>query len=305
MKKTVFILCFGLLCVIVSLQFSYSKNTDQKQLLKFKNMMKLIPVRDSIYLLEGQGGNIGVSVGKDGILLIDDQFGHLYDDIKSKLSEISNQEVKYIINTHWHVDHTNGNENFGKSGSLIIAHKNSRKRMTTNQYIEVFNHHQKPYNNDGLPKIDFDNSMNLCFNNQTINLVYVKNAHTDGDLFVHFTETNVIHTGDVFVTYGYPFIDQPNGGSIQGVISAIDKILTYCDDNTLIIPGHGNLSNKKDLIRFKEMLTTILSRIEVELKHGKSMSEIVATHPTRGFLSQKINEAIFVEIVVNSLKSAN
>lgn len=268
-------------------------------------MIKLIPVRDSIYMLEGRGGNIGVLVGKDGMLLVDDQFDHAHEAISSKLSEINDKDVTYIINTHWHFDHSEGNKKFGKLGSIIIAQENSRKRMTNDQLIQIFNYHQKPYDLDGLPKITFENKMDLHFNKEHINLVSVKNAHTDGDLFVHFTHTNVIHTGDVFVTYGYPFIDQPNGGTIQGVISAINKILSKCDENTLIIPGHGHLSSKKDLLDYKEMLETIFNRVKKEFLKGKSINEIIANHPTRGFSSQKINEAIFVEIIVNCLKSIN
>ncbi len=291
-----------LLISSVSILFSFSKLTNQKTVIKTKKAMRLIHVKDAIYMLEGIGGNIGVMVGKEGILLVDDQFSHMHDAIKLQLAKISTQEVKYVINTHWHVDHSNGNENFGKLGSTIIAQKNSRQRMLTNQYIKVFNHHQEAYNANGIPEIAFDNAMELYFNEQTVLLFSAKNAHTDGDLFVHFPESNVIHAGDIFVTYGYPFIDQPNGGSIQGVISAVDKMIAMSNHQTQIIPGHGTVSSKNDLISYKQMLITILSRIETEFKKGKSLDEIIKTHPTRGFSSQKINEAIFVEIVVNNLK---
>lgn len=304
MKKATLIV--SLVICSISILLSFTKSTNQHPLTKTKEVIKLIPVKDSIYILEGTGGNIGVLIGKEGILLIDDQFSHMHDAIKFQLAKISTQEVKYVINTHWHVDHSNGNENFGKLGSTIIAQKNSRQRMLSNQYIKVFNHHQKPYNTNGIPKIAFDNTMELYFNEQTIHLIGAKNAHTDGDLFVYFPKSNVIHAGDIFVTYGYPFIDQPNGGSIQGVMAAIDKMIAISNHQTRIIPGHGTLSNKSDLITYKEMLVTILSRIKTEFKKSKSLDEIIKTHPTKGYTSQKINEAIFVEIVVNNLeKSAN
>lgn len=299
MKKA--ILLFVICSTTIFISFSTPKH--QHSTIETKETMKLIPVKDAVYMLEGRGGNIGVLVGKDGILLVDDQFSHMHDAIKYQLAKISNQEVKYLINTHWHVDHSDGNENFGKLGSTIIAHKNSRERMLSDQYIKVFNHHQQPYNNDGIPKIAFDNTMELHINKQTIHLISAKNAHTDGDLFVYFSESNVIHAGDIFVTYGYPFIDQPNGGSIQGVITAIDQMIALSNEQTRIIPGHGTLSNKNDLIAYRQMLATILSRIKTEFQKGKSLDEIIKTHPTRGFTSQKINEAIFVEIVLNNLKS--
>lgn len=267
-----------------------------------QKMTKLIHVVGPVYCIEGQGGNIGILIGEDGVLLIDDQFAHLHEAILENISEISKEDVKYIINTHWHVDHTNGNEKFGEEGSIIIAQENSAIRMRSPQTIAVFNHYQKPYSEIGIPKIKFSKDYKLLFNKQNIHLIAVKNAHTDGDLIVHFKEANVIHTGDVFVTYGYPFIDAPNGGSIQGVLLAIDKILSLCDEETKIIPGHGSISTKTDVIIYKCMLETLLNRIKIEDNKGKSRNEIIATNPTRGFYSEKINETIFVDIVLATLQ---
>lgn len=282
---------------LVTLIVGFTHNDQRKK----SNMSKLTLVRDGIYLLEGNGGNIGVLSGEEGVLLIDDQFSHSYSSILESLKSINSKPVSYVINTHWHVDHTNGNENFGNAGSTIIAQENSRQRMTKPQFIKVFNHHQKAYSEKGLPKISFSDKMNLTFNQQQIELIHVENAHTDGDLLVHIKEANVIHTGDVFVTYGYPFIDEPNGGSIQGVIKAIDYILSISDENTLFIPGHGSISKKSDLVNYQKMLKDIFSKVEKEVKSGKTIHEIIATHPTKGYSSEKINEAIFVEIIVNNL----
>ncbi len=279
--------------------FIYAQTAND---LNSKKMIKLIHVNGPVYSIEGQGGNIGILIGKDGILLIDDQFAHLHDAIVESISKISKEEVTYVINTHWHVDHTNGNEKFGAKGSTIIAQRNSALRMQSSQTIAVFNHQQKPYAEIGLPKIKFDEHYELQFNEQHIDLIAVNHAHTDGDLIVHFNEANVIHTGDVFVTYGYPFIDTPNGGSIQGVIQALDKILSLCDANTKIIPGHGYIASKKDLVLYKEMLEVILERVKIEKSKGRTVNEILLTNPTRGFKSEKINEAIFVNIILSTLK---
>lgn len=267
--------------------------------------MELIHLRDKIYYIKGNGGNIGVLSNKNGFLLVDDQFESIHQNIISTLKKIHNAPVKYIINTHWHVDHTNGNEAFGKKGSKIIAHQNSYQRMTTDQYISVFNHHQKPYSETGLPQITFKENMTIKFANQNIQMFHAKHAHTDGDLIVFFKESNIIHTGDVFVTYGYPFIDQPNGGSIYGVLNILNKIIELSNKDTLIIPGHGNVSNINDVKKYKNMLLTILDRIETLYAKNISLKEILKTHPCKGFSSSKINEATFTNIIYNNLKSKN
>lgn len=302
-KKIIYTSLTSFIVLLLFVQNSFISKVKQPKTPNTKNMINLIQVRDSLFMLEGQGGNTGVLIGTEGILLVDDKFHHVHKAITNELSKISAKKVKYIINTHWHFDHSQGNENFAKMGSIILSQENSRKRMSEDQHIHAFNYHQKHHSLIALPKITFKNNMDLYFNNELVHLESVKNAHTDGDLFVHFKTANVIHAGDVFVTYGYPFIDQPNGGSIYGVISAVNKILSICNDKTLIIPGHGTISNKKDLLNYKQMLLTILDRIELEFKKGKSINEIIETHPTRGYFSHKINEKMFVEIVVNNLKS--
>jgi glyoxylase-like metal-dependent hydrolase (beta-lactamase superfamily II) len=293
------ILTLFLSCSIIPVFYN---NVFEKDL-KHAIMIKLIPVRGSLFCMEGQGGNIGIQISKEEILLVDDQFEHMYNSIRIELNKISRAPVKYVINTHWHVDHSNGNEKFGSLGSTIIAQENSTKRMMSKQYIKVFNHHQKAYKKNGVPKISFDSKMNLSFNDQKINLISIKNAHTDGDLIVHFIDENVIHTGDIYVTYGYPVIDEPNGGTIQGMIKAIDVILALCNKETVIIPGHGELSNVDDVKQYKRMLEIIYNRIQFEFEKGKNISQILETKPTRGFYSDKINESIMTEIVVNNLKS--
>lgn len=299
MKYTITGLVFSVVILINCFSFKQTYNNQMNK----NTATKLIQVKDSLYYIKGHGGNIGVLIGGDGVLLVDDQFAYSHSDIKANLSTISNLDVKYVINTHWHVDHTNGNEKFGASGSMLIAQKNSQERMSSNQYIQVFNHHQKAYSKKGIPQLSFTNSMEMNCNQQSIQLISMNHAHTDGDLIVVFKEANVIHTGDIFVTYGYPFIDEPNGGTIQGVIKAIDQIILLADEETKIIPGHGEISTKQDLISYNKMLKIILQKISYQVRSGKSYQEILASHPTEGYSSEKINEAIFTQIVFNNLKT--
>lgn len=269
---------------------------------RMESIIKVHPISEKVCFLEGQGGNIGVFNSSEGFVLVDDQFAHLHNDIMLSLKSISPKSVKYVINTHWHVDHTNGNEKFGTDGAVIIAQKNSDLRMRSPQVIQVFNHHQKPYAKEGLPKISFEEQYTLSLSDEEIDLIAVPHAHTDGDLIVHFKTENVIHTGDVFVTYGYPFIDTPNGGSLLGVLKALELILSLSDEETKIIPGHGYISTRKDVLAYRDMLLEIWNRVEPALQKGKTKKEIMALQPTKGYSSAKINESIFVDILMDSYK---
>jgi glyoxylase-like metal-dependent hydrolase (beta-lactamase superfamily II) len=211
--------------------------------------IRTVQVSDSIYMLVGEGGNIGVSVGEDGVFIIDDQFAPLTDKIKSAIAQIAGQPVQFVINTHYHYDHTDGNENFGGEGAIIVAHENSRARMATDQVLEAFEYLQKAYSAEGLPKITFTESMRFHYNGQTIDVFHTPGAHTDGDAIIWFLEANVVHTGHVFVRYFPPFIDQPSGGSISGIIAAVERIAEMADEKTKFIPGHGEVSSKQDLAR--------------------------------------------------------
>lgn len=174
--------------------------------------------------------------------------------------------------------------------------------MSFDQDIKVFNHKQPAYSKDGIPSRSFEHEMIIPFNKDSIHLIHLRNAHTDGDLIVHFSKSNVIHTGDVFVTYGYPFIDEPNGGSIQGVIKAIDTLLSISNTQTLFIPGHGELSTRSDLIAYKDMLSTIYRRVKKAYLEGQTKIQILNSNPTKGYSSEKINESILVDIVLANLK---
>jgi glyoxylase-like metal-dependent hydrolase (beta-lactamase superfamily II) len=240
-------------------------------------------VQGSIYMLQGSGGNIAVSLGDDGTLMVDDQYAPLTQKILAAIGRVGGGPVDFVINSHWHYDHSDGNENFGRAGATIVAHENSRARMMSDQIVSLSNRLQEAYDEEGLPKITFYQSMRFHYNGELIDVVHVGPAHTDGDAFIYFRDTNVIHTGDVFVRYGLPFIDNPNGGSINGMIDATWKIAGLIDDDTVIIPGHGQLSRRDDLLEYREMLVTIRDRIRGMMDEGHSADQIVAMNPAHGY----------------------
>jgi glyoxylase-like metal-dependent hydrolase (beta-lactamase superfamily II) len=253
-------------------------------------------------MMTGEGGNMALFIGEDVTFLIDDQFAPLTAKIKAAVAQWTDRPVEYIVNMHWHFDHTDGNENFGGEGALIISHENSRRRMSEDQLVALFDRPQPAYSADGLPKITFTESLTLHLNGETIEIFHRGNAHTDGDAVIHFLESNIIHTGDVFVRYGFPFIDEPNGGSIDGMIETAAYIAGLSDDETQIIPGHGALSTRADVIAYKEMLETIRDRVRALMEEGKTLEEIALSDPTSGFEPQGVETESFIKIVYDSLK---
>jgi len=241
-------------------------------------------ITDTVYMLEGEGGNIGVSAGEDGVILIDDQYAPLTEKILVAVKAISDKPIRFVINTHWHFDHTGGNENLGKGGVIIVAHDNVYKRLSSEQFIQLLNNRKVPaMPKAGLPMVTFSDSVTFRVNGDEITAYRIPAAHTDGDVFVRFKNANVIHTGDVFAAYRYPFIDVENGGSVKGVIAAMDRLLPTLDDNTKVIPGHGPLSGKKDVIAFREMIVKVSSRVETAAKQKKTVDQVVALKPTREY----------------------
>jgi glyoxylase-like metal-dependent hydrolase (beta-lactamase superfamily II) len=252
-------------------------------------------------MLEGAGGNIGVLVGNDGIIIIDDQFAPLTEKIKTALSKISSKPVKFVVNTHFHNDHTGGNENFSSQGAIILSHENARRRLTADYFFEAFKETQKASPYEALPKVTFADSITFHMNGETIHVFYAKNAHTDGDVIIHFRESNIIHCGDVFVRYGFPFIDEGAGGSIDGMIKACEQLIAVTNDQTKIIPGHGGMSTKKDLIDYKQMLVTVRTRIADGIKQGKTLQQIADSDPMKGY-TVIVDKWFFVQSIYNSLK---
>ncbi|MDN3664506.1 MBL fold metallo-hydrolase [Algibacter miyuki] len=219
---------------------------------------------DQVYMLVGSGGNIGVSVGEDGVFIIDTQFAPLTPKILEAIQNISDQPIKIVANTHHHGDHTGGNENIGDLGATIIAHDNVRKRLID----------KSP--KSALPVITFNDKLHLQINNEQVMVFHVENAHTDGDAMLYFTESNVLHTGDTYFNARYPFIDLNSGGSVNGYIDAVKSGLMVIDEETKIIPGHGDLSNKAEYFTFLNMLETVKIAVLQEINNGKSEDEVAS-----------------------------
>ncbi|MFK7831220.1 MAG: MBL fold metallo-hydrolase [Congregibacter sp.] len=239
-------------------------------------------VADGVYMLTGQGGNIGLGVGADATFIIDDQFAPLTDKIVAAIATVTDRPVDYVLNTHWHYDHTGGNENFGTRGALIMAHDNVHKRMHAGQTM-ANGRVVDPAPKIALPVVTFNDSLTLRVNDQTITGHHVEHAHTDGDTIVFFREANVIHMGDTFFNGLYPFVDLSSGGNINGIIESAARALALGDADTQIIPGHGPLSNKRDLQRYHDMLVAIRDRVEKMMIEGMSLEDIQAAKPTADF----------------------
>jgi len=263
--------------------------------------IKTTKVAGSVYMLEGSGGNIGVLAGNDGIIMIDDQYAPLSEKIKTAIAALSNQPIRFVINTHYHGDHSDGNKKFGSEGAIIVSHENTRKRLNANQVNDLLKFEQKAYPYEALPKITFSESVTFNMNGETVQVYYTKNAHTDGDAIIYFKESNVLHAGDVFVRYGLPFIDQQNGGNIDGMIAGADQILKLINDDTKIIPGHGQISNKKDLVDYKNMLQTVRNRVADGIKAGKTIDQIINSDPAKEFKTI-FDKAFFIQTVYSSIK---
>ena len=238
---------------------------------------------NNTYMLKGSGGNIIVSVGQDGVFMVDDQFAPLTEKIKQAISNITDQPVKFVINTHWHSDHTGGNENFGELGAIIVSHDNVKKRLSTEQFSEFFNRTVPPLSEKGLPIITFSDNMTIFQNGDEIRIIHVDNGHTDGDSIVYFAKSNVIHVGDDFTDKSYPFIDISSGGSIDGLISSLQTISSIIDEETKVISGHTEISNKTKVNDLTSMLVDVRQNVSQMIEDGKSLEEIIAVQPTSNY----------------------
>jgi len=237
--------------------------------------IKTTKLSDSVYMLQGSGGHIGLSVGEDGVVMIDDQFAPLSDKIKAAVAEITDKPIKYVINTHWHGDHSGGNKNFADSGSVIVAHQNVRERMSKDQFMEMFQREVKASPKEALPVITFNDEINFHLNGDDIRVKHVSFAHTDGDAIIHFVNDNIIHTGDTVFSGSYPFIDTGSGGSIVGFLANLEGIIAMANADTQIIPGHGALTNKAKLTNYHAMLSDIYANYKTLKSQGKTIDEIV------------------------------
>ncbi len=245
--------------------------------------VEAVPVADGIHMLVGRGGNIGACAGDDGVLLIDDQYSELVPKLREAVAELGGREVRMVLNTHWHRDHTGGNEPLTRTGALIVAHDNVRTRMSARHFSTFFNSTTEPSPREALPVVTFGGAVTFHLNGHTIRAEHVPTAHTDGDTIVYFEEANVVHMGDNFFNGMYPFIDGDSGGSVKGMVAAVNHVLARIDDETKVIPGHGALSDRQGLAEFGAMLQTVEQRIRESIDAGRGLEEVVASKPTAEF----------------------
>ena len=261
---------------------------------------------DSTYMLTGAGGNIGLSVGADAVFVIDDQFAPLAPKIKAAIARITAKPVQFVLNTHFHFDHTGGNEAFGKDGALIVAHDNVRRRMSRDQLISLVNSNtpQPASPKVALPVITVAGELTFHINGEEVHAFHVPRAHTDGDLLVHFRQSDVVHMGDTFFNGSYPFIDVSSGGSADGIVAAADRVLALATEKTKIIPGHGPLASKADLQAYRDLVATVSQRIRDLRRDGKSDADIRAAQPAADFDARYGKGFIKPELFVQMMLAA-
>ena len=264
----IIVVCSTIVLLCTAPPFSQAQQTDYS-----KVEIKATKISGNVYMLEGSGGNIGVSVGEDGILIVDDQFAPLADKIKAALKQLGEGKLKFVLNTHWHGDHTGGNQVFGPDAP-IIAHDNVRKRMSTEQRSEFFKQTTPASPKEALPVITFNQSLSVHFNGEEIRVIHFPQGHTDGDSVIFFTKSNVVHMGDDFFSNRFPFVDLESGGSVQGLIKNIADIIPKLPPDVKLIPGHGPLSTVDDLKAYHRMLVTTTDIVQQKMKAKKSLDQI-------------------------------
>jgi len=254
--------------VLLLFAISVSAQTDFS-----KVVIKATKISGNVYMLEGSGGNIGVSVGPDGILIVDDQFAPLADKIRAALKQLGEGKLRFILNTHWHGDHTGGNVVFGPEAP-IIAHDNVRKRLATEQKSEFFKRTTPASPKEALPVITFDQSLSVYFNGEEIRAIHFPHGHTDGDSVIFFTNSNVVHLGDDFFAGRFPFVDLESGGSVEGLIKNIGELITKIPATAKLIPGHGPISTLDDLKSYHRMLVQTTEIVRQKIAAGKTLDQI-------------------------------
>jgi len=268
--------------------------------------IKVSKVAGNVYMLKGAGGNIGFSIGNDGIVLVDDQFATLADRIKAALKELTDKPVRFVINTHYHFDHIDGNASFQKDAP-VVAHHNVRKRLQTGGTpgnLGSVKQTMKPVVSEALPILTFSQDVTIHLNGEDIRVLHCPNGHTDGDSVIFFPQSNVVHMGDDFVTYGFPFIDLASGGSVEGMIAATENVIANLPPDVKVIPGHGAVSTLRDVERFTNMLTETRSVVEQAIKAGKALDQMKAERileAWRQWSGEFISTDAFIETLYNDL----
>ena len=264
-------------------------------------------VNENLFLLYGLGGNIAVSTGNDGVLIVDSQIPIIFPKIMKAIKKLSDDKIIYTINTHWHWDHSDGNLVLDSDETKIISHSNARENMQKGGLINMGTTilNQEPYPKSALPVITHENGMSLYFNDEKIDLLHFGPAHTTGDTVIYFTNQNAIHLGDVFFSNSYPFIDVDNGGSLSGMINYLEKIVLVIDKDTIVMPGHGEISSISDIKETIEMLKTVKNRILMSIKNNQSLEQIISSNITKDF-DKKYNTLLlrdtFIDRAYASLK---
>jgi len=262
-------------------------------------------VADGVYMLKGAGGNIGLSIGPNGSLVIDDQYAPLSDKILAAIKALTPDPVRFVVNTHWHGDHTGGNENLAKTGAFLVAHENVRKRMGSEQFIAMFNQKVPASPEAALPVVTFAEGVTFHWNGDEVRAFHVAPAHTDGDTVVQFVKADVVHMGDCFFNGNFPFIDTSSGGKVDGIVAAADRVLGGVTDKTKIIPGHGPVASKADLQAYRDTVKSVRDRVAKLKAEGKTKEAAVAAKPTAEFDAKWgqgfIKPDVFVGLVYDSL----
>ncbi len=249
-----------------------------------ENGVEIVKVRDGIHMLiSPNGGNVTASTGEDGTFIVDDNLEGRGSILTDAIKGLNGQDIKFILNTHYHFDHTGTNETFGENGAIIVAHDNVRERLSTKQFISFFKKEMPALSKSGLPVVTFAEGLNLHYNGDDVQIIHLPNAHTDGDSAAFFKNQNVIVTGDTVFNGMYPFIDAEHGGSIKGTLAAHDTLIALADEGTAIIPGHGPLMNKADLQAYRDALAAITANIGAAIKDGKTLEETIAMKPSAKF----------------------
>lgn len=274
--------------------------------------IQITKVNKDVYILKGKGGNIGLSIGDDGIFMIDDQFAEASDEILESIAKLSKKPIQFLINTHFHGDHTGGNANIAKTGAVIVSHENVRTRLENLRQNES----KGKIDKKTLPMITFKEDMTFHYNGEDIYAFHIHNSHTDGDVLVYFTNSNVLHTGDTYLNAAYPYLDLENGGSLKGYMDGLNKIMMVANEDTQIIPGHGDVATVKDVIKMADMLAILEKKVTQQYYQKKTEDEVARmTNLTaeydeqgygKGFINnEKILRAIYKEVEKNLGKIDN
>lgn len=293
------------LASVIAITMLLAPGPAQSQGRVMEGPLEVVPVRGSIHMMQmGQAGNVAVSAGEDGALVIDDQFEPMAPQLIDAVAELTDHPITWVLNTHWHGDHTGSNAAFGRQGYTIVAHDNVRTRMSSDQYHLFFKAGSRPSPPEALPVVTYSETMTFYLNGDVVRVLHVPNAHTDGDSIFYFENADVMHTGDAFINRGYPLVDVASGGSLKGQIEATNRMLELVGPDTIIIPGHGPLAGRARMIEIRDMLVAVREAIVPLIEQGLTLREIKDAKPLaeldERWAEGLVNGRAFVQIVYQS-----